>query len=65
MDYNESSKSVLATYFDVFLKNTSEALREGVRDIETGAVRSLALVSPAMNITLGYTNPKYLSHVST
>lgn len=51
--YNE----VLAKYFDAFVDRASGALREGVRDIETGAVRALASISP--NVGLGYANLPY------
>ncbi|CNI62408.1 Uncharacterised protein [Yersinia pekkanenii] len=62
MEDTQSSNDVLAKYFDAFLQKTSGTLRESVRDIETGAMRSLALMAPS--ITLGYTNPQYASLMS-
>lgn len=62
MDYNQSSNEVLAKYFDAFIEKASGALRDGVRDIETGAIRSLALISP--QVSIGYTNPQYMNLIS-
>lgn len=62
MDYNQSSNEVLAKYFDAFIQKASGALRDGVRDIETGAIRTLAVISP--QVSLGYTNPQYMSLIS-
>lgn len=62
MDYNQSSSEVLARYFDAFIEKVSGVLRDGVRDIETGAIRSLALISP--QVSLGYANPQYINLIS-
>lgn len=58
MDYNQSSE-VLAKYFDAFVEKASGALRESVRDIETGAIRTLAFISPPTPFV--YSSPQLAS----
>ncbi|WP_054181229.1 hypothetical protein [Trabulsiella odontotermitis] len=41
----QSSNYVLAKYFDAFIQKTGGALRDGVRDIETGTLRTLVMLN--------------------
>lgn len=61
MGYNQSSE-VMTKYFDAFVEKASGALRESVRDIETGAIRTLAFISPPTPFV--YSSPQSASLIS-
>ncbi|HHQ6582013.1 hypothetical protein [Serratia fonticola] len=62
MDYNQSAHEVLAKYFEAFIDKASGALHESVRDIETGAIRTLAFISPPTPFV--YSSPQFASLIA-
>lgn len=56
MDYIRSWNNVLAKYFDAFIHRAVLALRDSVKNIETGVIRSgefmLLLINPAIPNTI-------------
>lgn len=62
MSDNQSTHEVLAKYLEAFIDKASGALRESVRDIETGAVRTLALISPPTPLV--HSNPQLTSLIA-
>ncbi|KNC88720.1 hypothetical protein [Trabulsiella odontotermitis] len=58
-EITQSSNYVLAKYFDAFLQRTTHALREGVRDIETGSLRALVTMNSSPLVMDGYIGLKH------
>ena len=64
VDSFQASNNVLAKYFDAFIQKSGAALRESVKDFETGSIRTLAFMNPAATFGIGHSDIKYFDYMS-